>query len=160
MVGMRRALLLLTVLFVVPACTNDPRTPPVPPGNGPTFEVVFHAALGDRSLFVHLADSPDERARGLMGVRDLPNDGGMAFAFGEPSTATFWMKDTLIPLSIAFVAQDGRIVTLANMAPCRAEPCPTYSARGPYTLAVEANAGWFRDHGVDEGDDCSVLGPA
>ncbi len=65
------------------------------------------------------------------------------------------MKDTLIPLSIAFVGQDGRIVTLANMAPCRTDPCPTYSSREPYTLAVEANQGWFRDHGIHEGDLCS-----
>lgn len=156
----RLSLLLVTVLVVVPACTDDSPTPPIQPGNGPIYEVVFHATRGDRSLFVHMADSPDERARGLMGIPDLPDDEGMAFAFGEPSTASFWMKDTLIPLSIAFVAQDGRIVTLANMAPCRAEPCPTYSARGPYTLAVEANAGWFRDHGVHEGDQCSVLEPA
>jgi uncharacterized membrane protein (UPF0127 family) len=160
MAGMRLTLFLVMILAMPPACTDDPRIPPIAPGSGPTYVVVFHGALGDRSLFVHLADSPDERARGLMGVRDLPDDGGMAFAFGRPSTATFWMKDTLIPLSIAFVAQDGRIVTLANMAPCRAEPCPTYTARGPYALAVEANAGWFRDHGVHEGDECSVLGPA
>jgi uncharacterized protein len=160
MAGMRLTLLLLMTLTVVPACTDDPRTPPIPPGTGPTYEVVFHAGSGDRSLFVHLADSPDERARGLMGVRDLPDDGGMAFSFGGPSTAPFWMKDTLIPLSIAFVAQDGRIIALANMAPCRAEPCPTYAVRAPYTLAVEANAGWFRNHGIHEGDRCSLLEPA
>ncbi len=154
---MRPALVLATALAVLPACTDGPGTPPVAPGSGPTREVVFHAAQGDRSLFVRVADSPDERAHGLMGTRDLPADEGMAFAFGEPSTASFWMKDTLIPLSIAFVSQDGRVVTLANMTPCRADPCPTYSARAPYTLAVEANAGWFRDHGVHEGDECSGL---
>jgi uncharacterized protein len=158
MAGVRLIRLLVTILAVLPACTDNPRIPPIASGNGPTYEVVFHAARGDGSLFVHIADSPDERARGLMGVRDLPDDEGMAFAFGGPSTASFWMKNTLIPLSIAFVAEDGRIVTLADMAPCPAEPCPTYTAREPYSLAIEANAGWFRDHGVHEGDACSMLG--
>lgn len=157
MAGMWPTLLLLTALTVLPACADDPRTPPIALGDDPTREVVFHTAQGDRSLFVRVADSPDERAQGLMGVRDLPADEGMAFAFGGPSTASFWMRDTLIPLSIAFVGEDGRIVALREMTPCRADPCPTYSARRPYTLAVEANAGWFREHGVREGDGCSVL---
>lgn len=150
-----RPTLLVTVLAVLPACTEGVRSPPVDPGGGSTQKVVFHAATGDRSLAVRVADTPDERAEGLMGIEDLPADVGMAFAFAAPSTAAFWMKDTLIPLSIAFVGPDGRIVSLANMAPCQAEPCPTYSARAPYTLAVEANAGWFRDHGIHEGDLCS-----
>jgi uncharacterized protein len=155
--GMRPAVLLVSILTVLPSCTDEVATPSVGPGVRPSHEVVFHSGRGDRPLAVRVADTPDERARGLMGIRDLPADEGMAFAFARPSTASFWMKDTLIPLSIAFVGQDGTIVTLANMTPCRADPCPTYSARGPYTLAVEANAGWFRDHGVHEGDGCSGL---
>jgi uncharacterized protein len=149
------SLLLVTLLTLLPACTEDPPAPPVAPGA--THEVVFHAAEGDRSLFVRVADSPDERAQGLMGVRRLAADEGMAFDFGGASSASFWMKDTLIPLSIAFVDQGGRIITIEEMAPCPADPCPTYDAREPYTLAVEANAGWFREHGVSEGDRCSVL---
>ncbi len=152
---MRLTLLLATVLALLPACTDVPRMPQVDPSSAPTHEIVFHAAKGDRPLSVRVADTPDERAEGLMGTEDLPADEGMAFVFAEPSTAAFWMKDTLIPLSIAFVGPDGTIVTLANMAPCRTDPCPTYSARAPYTLAVEANAGWFRDHGIHEGDRCS-----
>lgn len=155
MATMRSTVLLLTLLAVLPACTDGLRTQPGDPSSGPIQKVVFHAAKGDRSLSVHVADTLEERARGLMGTEDLPADEGMAFAFAEPSTASFWMKDTLVPLSIAFVGPDGTIVTLANMAPCRADPCPTYSARAPYTLAVEANAGWFRDHGIHEGDRCS-----
>jgi uncharacterized membrane protein (UPF0127 family) len=154
MADMLPALLLVTLLTLVPACTEDPPTPAVAPGA--ITEVVFHAAEGDRSLFVRVADSPDERAQGLMGVGRLAADEGMAFDFDGVSSAPFWMKDTLIPLSIAFVGQDGRIIAIEEMAPCRADPCPTYSAREPYTLAIEANAGWFREHGVHEGDRCSV----
>jgi uncharacterized membrane protein (UPF0127 family) len=82
----------------------------------------------------------------------------MAFVWDQPVTASFWMKDTLIPLAIAFVAQDGRIVTIAEMTPCRADPCPTYPAAAPYVLAVEANAGWFDRHAIGEGDSATRIG--
>jgi uncharacterized membrane protein (UPF0127 family) len=85
-------------------------------------------------------------------VMALAPDDGMAFVFDDPVTTTFWMKDTLIPLSVAFVGEDGRVVSIADMEPCEADPCPTYAATGPYTLAVEANLGWFADHSVAAGD--------
>ncbi len=103
-------------------------------------------------LWVRVADSSDERSRGLMRVENLPPDEGMAFFWEEPVEATFWMKDTLIPLSIAFVDPDGRIITIADMEPCRADPCPTYAADGPFVLAVEANRGYFDEAGIVEGD--------
>lgn len=87
-----------------------------------------------------------------MGVTDLPENQGMAFVWDSPTVATFWMKDTLIPLSIAFVDEDGRVITVREMTPCEADPCPTYAAAGPYTTAIEANAGWFDLHGVEPGD--------
>ena len=87
-----------------------------------------------------------------MGVRSLPADEGMAFLFPGRTTATFWMKDTPLPLSIAFVASR-RVVAIDEMRPCAAEPCPTYGPARPYTYAIEANAGWFRDHGIEAGDE-------
>ncbi len=77
----------------------------------------------------------------------------MAFVFDGATTATFWIKDTSIPLSIAFVGQSGRIARIAEMTPCRADPCSTYAGGAPYHLAVEANAGWFADRGVTVGDE-------
>lgn len=114
------------------------------------------------SLTVRVADSADEQQRGLMGVEELGPDRGMAFVYGEPTTSSFWMKDTLIPLSIAFVAEDGSIVAIEEMTPCRRDdPCPTWDSDGrPYVLAIEANAGWFADHGIVVGDraDLGTLG--
>ena len=87
-----------------------------------------------------------------MGRTELGADEGMLFAFPEPSTGAFWMKDTLIPLSIAFWGEDGRIHTILEMTPCEADPCETYPAADPYTYALEMNAGWFAEHGVEVGD--------
>jgi uncharacterized membrane protein (UPF0127 family) len=146
------------VLFALPACSgSSSATPDAGSSFPPTAEVVVRADAGERSLSVRVADSEAERERGLMGVGDLPADDGMAFVFDGPVTSTFWMKDTQIPLSIAFVGEDGHILTITEMTPCRTDPCPTYAADGPYTLAVEANAGWFGANGVGVGDEALLL---
>ena len=111
-----------------------------------------HVRFGNASLTADVAADDATRQHGLMGVTVLPPDHGMVFVWDAPTDGTFWMKDTLIPLSIAFVGQDGRVVTIQEMTPCSAEPCPTYGATAPYVWAVEANAGWFEDHGVKVGD--------
>jgi hypothetical protein len=62
------------------------------------------------------------------------------------------MKDTSIPLSIAFVDDRGRIVSIRRMRPCRSDPCRIYRSDAPYVLAIEANVGWFERSGVRVGD--------
>jgi uncharacterized membrane protein (UPF0127 family) len=156
MEGMRRALFLL-VLFAVPACSGSTSATRDAGSSSPTAEVVVRTGAGERSLSVRVADSEAERERGLMGVGVLPADDGMAFVFDGPVTSTFWMKDTQIPLAIAFVGEDGHILTITEMTPCRTDPCPTYAADGPYTLAVEANSGWFGANGVSVGDEALLL---
>ena len=106
----------------------------------------------EASLTVRIADSAEEQRQGLMGVESLGEDRGMAFVYDDPTTGSFWMKDTLIPLSIAFVDGD-RIVAIEEMTPCETDPCPTWDSGGAaYTLAIEANAGWFTAHGIAVGD--------
>lgn len=136
------------MLGMLAACTSATSSPTVARGQ----MVTFRGASGDAVLQVAVAGTPDERAQGLMGVTKLPEDHGMAFVYDEPSTGTFWMKDTLIPLSIAFVGADGRIVTIREMTPCEADPCPTYGADARYVLAVEADAGWYDSNGIAVGD--------
>jgi uncharacterized membrane protein (UPF0127 family) len=87
-----------------------------------------------------------------MHLSSLPKDDGMAFVWGSPTQTAFWMKDTLVALSIAFVDGNGTIVTIREMPPCTADPCPTYASRAPYVTAIEANRGWFADHGIHAGD--------
>ena len=108
------------------------------------------------STLLDLADSPAAWARGLMGRRDLPPDGGMVFVFDEPTTTSFWMKDTLVPLSLAVWNEDGRIADILDMAPCTADPCERYRPRGPFLGAVEMRRGYFEHNGVEIGDRIDV----
>ncbi|HEV8563636.1 MAG TPA: DUF192 domain-containing protein [Actinomycetota bacterium] len=123
-----------------------------------TFEGGEPASL---RMPVQIADSSEERAKGLMDVAELPDRTGMAFVWDEPTTDEFWMKDTLIPLSIAFVDENDQIVTIRDMEPCTAEPCPKYGAAAPYVLAIETNAGFFDRHEIQVGDRAELgTGPA
>jgi uncharacterized membrane protein (UPF0127 family) len=143
---MRRHLALALAAATLTACGSAHGCPDPASSGHITF-------AGGGVLTVRIADEPDERARGLMGVTDLPTDEGMAFLYGESTDATFWMKDTPIPLSIAFVDQDNRIVTIREMTPCTDDvACRTYASTEPYTKAIEAEAGWFAAHGIEEGD--------
>jgi uncharacterized membrane protein (UPF0127 family) len=92
-------------------------------------------------MTVAVADTPEQREQGLMGVTDLDGLDGMLFVFQADSDVGFWMKDTLIPLDIAFFGDGGGFVDLLTMQPCTADPCPTYEAAGPYRYALEAPAG-------------------
>lgn len=116
----------------------------------PTSTVSF--AGTSSVLHVGVADTEGARRQGLMGVEHLPADQGMAFVYEEPVMTTFWMKNTPIPLSIAFVDDSGAIVTIRDMRPCTSEACPRYRADAPYVLAIEANLGWFDARGIGVGD--------
>lgn len=110
----------------------------------------------DAVLYVDVAKTAQEQAKGLMGVEMLPADEGMAFVFDGPTDSTFWMKNTLIPLSIAFVDEAGRVIDMRDMQPCESDPCPTYGIDEPYVLAIEANLGWFDRAGIGVGDRVEV----
>jgi len=101
--------------------------------------------VGGRTWNVAVAADAGERSRGLMGVTDLGDLDGMLFVFAADTETPFWMKDTLIPLDVAFFGADGELVDLLRMEPCLGDPCPTYRAGGPYRYALEAPAGGLDD---------------
>jgi len=107
---------------------------------------------GDVEVEVSIAETPEARSRGLMGVARMDPDVGMVFLQEEPARIHFWMKDTLIPLSIAFWGPDRRIATILDMELCRTNPCPTYDPEVDWVGALEVNQGFFEEHGVEEGD--------
>ena len=166
------ALVVLAVLLGAAACGGEESSPPTTTGSGEGSDaattepeattterdafgpvVLIETAGGDEVVVaVEVADSADERQVGLMGRESLPEDAGMIFLFGEDTSGGFWMKDTLIPLSIAFWDTDGRVIALLDMQPCTTDPCPTYAPAAPFIGAVEANLGWFEEHGVAVGD--------
>ncbi|NNC93204.1 MAG: DUF192 domain-containing protein [Acidimicrobiia bacterium] len=98
---------------------------------------------------VAVADTNEQRVQGLMGVEDLDPLFGMLFVFESASVRSFWMKDTLIPLDIAFFDSSGAFVTKTTMEPCRVDDCPTYSSERAARYALEAPQGAL--DGVAEG---------
>jgi uncharacterized membrane protein (UPF0127 family) len=104
------------------------------------------------ALHVEIAETDAARQHGLMDRATLASDSGMVFLFALPVHLSFYMKDTLIPLSIAFWDRSLRIVTILDMAPCRTDTCPLYSAGQDYVGAAEANRGFFGEHGIEVGD--------
>ena len=109
---------------------------------------------------LEVAANPATRARGLMGREQVPPGTGMVFLYPADVAEAFWMKNTLVPLSIAFVAADGRVVSVAEMTPCKADPCPSYAPAGPYRYAVELAAGSFPAAGVGPGAKVVPVDPA
>ena len=145
------------LLAVCAGCTARGSAPvPASPTVAQTVTVAF---AGAPPLEVEVASTPQQRERGLMSRRELPAGTGMLFLFPAASTGGFWMKNTLVPLSIAYVDRD-RVVSTAEMVPCppAATHCPTYPAAGPYTVAVEAPAGFFPSHGIGPGATMTVAG--
>jgi uncharacterized membrane protein (UPF0127 family) len=111
--------------------------------------LILEGAGGTVSLKAEVAVSDDERARGLMQRKDLPEGEGMLFVFDRDEILSFWMKDTLIPLSIAFISHDGRILEIRNMQP--GDLTPVRSSRS-VRYALEVPQGWFGRSGIREGD--------
>ena len=105
---------------------------------------------------VQVAGTPEARTRGLMNRTSLGEDCGMAFLFFEESTGGFWMKNTLIPLSIAFFDEEGTIVRILDMEPCKKDPCPTYDPEASYWGALEVNQGAFEEWDISEGDHITI----
>ncbi len=133
------------------APTDTPRTADyrLEPGDGDPVTVRLEVAA-----------DPATRARGLMEREQVPEGTGMVFLYPADVAEAFWMKNTLVPLSIAFVAADGRVVSVAEMTPCRADPCRSYAPAGPYRYAVELAAGSFGAAGVGPGDKVVPVDPA
>ncbi|MCG7342811.1 DUF192 domain-containing protein [Sporosarcina sp. ACRSL] len=109
---------------------------------------------GDREtkLIVQVADTQSEIAFGLMFVEILPENEGMLFVFPSKIYGGFWMKNTLIPLSIAFIDSDGEILKILDMEPCIGDNCPIYDPLLSYHYAIEVNRGWFEKNQIKEGD--------
>ena len=140
----RAALALLAGLFAAAAAP----APPAVKLRVEPLEVV--SATGVAKFQVEMADTPASRERGLMFRKALAPDRGMLFDFKTPQETAFWMRNTLIPLDILFVARDGRIITIArNAAPLDETPIPS---GGPVLGVLELKGGRAAELGLSPGD--------
>jgi uncharacterized membrane protein (UPF0127 family) len=106
--------------------------------------------IRDLRVEAEVADDPDEKTIGLMGRRELAEGQGMLFVFSRPQPMGFWMKDTLIPLSIAYLNAEGIIREIHDMQPLTENPVP--SVFRDLVYALEVPQGWFAKNGILAGD--------
>jgi len=104
--------------------------------------------MGMYQITAQVALTPQQREIGLMFRKDMPQQEGMIFIFEAPSKQCFWMKNTLLPLTAAFVADDGTIVNLADMKP---QTTDSHCSTQPVRYVLEMNQGWFAKKGIKAG---------
>ncbi len=175
---MRVSLAFLTLLFVslllVAGCGGEQgsapekeESPPAPPATtqgtaaASTAEESSTLAIissdGARTeVEVEIADERAEQQRGLMERTELAEDAGMLFVFERDEPRSFWMRNTLIPLSIAYIAESGRIVDIQDMQPLDETSHPSAE---PARYALEVNQGFFAERGIEAGDEVEIPNP-
>ena len=114
----------------------------------------LHLKVGSHPLKFEVAQTEAQRSQGLMFRKKLVRDEGMLFIFDDPGYYAMWMKNTLLPLSVAFVDANGVILNVADMEP---QTLDSHPAQGPAVYAIETNKGWFAQHKVGAGDKVSGL---
>ena len=110
--------------------------------------------VGSHPLKVEVADSDPRRTQGLMYRKSLGKDDGMLFVFSDLEYHGMWMKNTLIPLSVAFLDDKGEILNILDMEP---QTLDTHMAAGPARYAIETNKGWFAEKKIKAGDKVTGL---
>ena len=116
--------------------------------SGPQKLAAITLNAGMHNIQAEVAQSPDERAIGLMFRKTMGANEGMLFAFEQAATQCFWMKNTLLALSIAFVAADGTVINVDDMKP---QTLQSHCSNEPVPFVLEMNAGWFAKRGIKAG---------
>ena len=163
-------LLLASLLFVAGCGGEEKGEPPsgnIPETTTPSETTAFSSdesatvALvpsggGERvELEAEIADEPAEQQRGLMERTELAENAGMLFVFEREQPRSFWMKNTLIPLSIAYMDSDGRIIDIQDMEPLDESPHPSAE---PAKYALEVNQGFYEERGIEVDDTVELPG--
>lgn len=141
----RIPLILLFIPFLPFACGS----------NAEDANELHELETGDHTFYVEIADTEESRSQGLMFRDELPEDHGMLFVFDRDQRMSFWMKNTSIPLSIAYISSDGVIREIHDLEPHNLDPVrSSRSAR----YALEVNRGAFERNGIETGDQVDVSG--
>ncbi|MFL3666092.1 MAG: DUF192 domain-containing protein [Verrucomicrobiota bacterium] len=150
----------LAAILLAASCEEEkPATPPTPPTPAPPANTVTGLAqprletiklyLGAAELTVEVADENLERQAGMMHRTTMPKNEGMLFVFPRPHQTGFWMKNTTLPLSIAYIDRASRVIEIYDLHPLNTQPVESRSARVKY--ALEVNQGWFAKNGIQPG---------
>lgn len=153
-------LLGLAALLLAASCEEEkPALPPIAPISAPSAKPVTGAAqprletiklyLGAAELTVEVADENLERQAGMMHRTTMPKNEGMLFVFPRPHQTGFWMKNTTVPLSIAYIDRASRVIEIYDLHPLNTQPVESRSTRVQY--ALEVNQGWFAKNGIQPG---------
>ncbi|MEQ8171835.1 MAG: DUF192 domain-containing protein [Candidatus Eremiobacterota bacterium] len=146
----RYIIYLILFLFCITGCKSEARSP--------VSTMVFEKktlTVKDRTITVEIADTSEKRMTGLMYRKSLGKNEGMLFIFSGEEIHSFWMKNTLIPLSIAFIKEDGTIIHIEDMEP---QTETTHPSKYPVKYALEVNKGWFKENNITVGDKILVTG--
>jgi len=122
---------------------------------GATTLPTMTLTINGQKLVAEVASTPQDRATGLMNRFSLQPDHGMLFVFERPEPLSFWMKNTFIPLSIAFLDANGRILNIEDMSP---QTETTHWSKGSGLYALEMRKGWFVERGIKSGDRVEGVG--
>ena len=136
-----RVLLALLAIAALPAFADAPMRTTV-------------LRIGAHHIKVEVAQTDQQREKGLMFRKQMGRDDGMLFIFDEPAYHAMWMKNTLIPLSVAFLDAQGTILNILDMEP---QTLDSHAAAGPAIYAIETNKGWFEDRKIKAGDKVTGL---
>jgi uncharacterized membrane protein (UPF0127 family) len=140
---MNNSVIIIGLLYILTTLSTIAAACPI---DLPTTTVSINGHL----LTVELATTPASRGCGLSHRPELPKNQGMLFVFSDLRPRNFWMKDTFIALSIAYLDNSGQIFSLQDMVPLQTDE--QYPSSRPAAYALEVNQGWFHSHGIDVGD--------
>lgn len=138
---MREMVLPFVYVLILVACARDDTTPH-------QYQVTVADDDSSRTVQVEVAATPQQRQQGLMWRQELDPDWGMLFVFPGPSAGGFWMRNTYVPLDIAYIGIDGTVQEIRAAKPLdETVLTPTL----PYRYVLEVNQGWFEEHGLGVG---------
>jgi uncharacterized membrane protein (UPF0127 family) len=143
----------IIAILAIAACGDDGGGQ----GDLSSISVVLRQGSAELQIQAEIAATVAERTRGLMSRPSLGPREGMFFLFRGPIRGSFHMKDTLIPLDIAFI-RAGRVTEIFTMSPCSSDPCPVTMPAGSFESALEVNAGTFERAGISAGASVRVEG--
>ncbi len=132
-------ILFIALLIVISGCSSN---------------LVIYSNHKEVYVNVEIADSEDEKTKGLMFRESLCDNCGMLFIFDDSDLRSFWMKDTLIPLDMIFIDDNLVIVDIKNAVPCTTEVCDVYTNKAKYVL--EVNEGFTRENNINIGDNITL----